>query len=120
MNNIKKRLYKCSQGHEHDSKPEAVRCNELAERQRNGEISGLKTQVEFDLLPKFTKRGEMPSEQAVRYIADFTYCEDGSQIVEDVKSSWTQKDGIYRLKRKMFKHRYCEEGSDIIFREVVR
>ena len=37
------------------------------------------------------------------YIADFTYEELGGVVVEDVKSEFTRKDPVYRLKNKLMK-----------------
>lgn len=120
MNNIRKRLHPCLCGHNHDSYTEAVRCNQLNEMLQSGKISDLRYQVRYQLIPKFPKRGEMTAEQAVFYIADFVYKEEGTEIVEDLKSTWTAKDGVYKLKKKLFKSLYCREGSEIIFREVVK
>ena len=50
-----------------DSKAESKRYLELKEKQANGEISELQTQVTFEVLPK------QPGERAVKYIADFVY-----------------------------------------------
>lgn len=56
---------RCKQGHIHNSKKEAWRCNE----------------------------------QAMTYIADFEYIQDGVKVVEDVKSEATKKDKLYIAKR---------------------
>ena len=44
----------CLQGHKHDSKKEAVRCNKLHEALAKGEISDLQLQLSYELLPKQT------------------------------------------------------------------
>ena len=75
-----------------DSKHESERYSELLLLLRGGLITGLKTQVKYELLPKQDK------ERAVHYIADFVYEENGKTVVEDVKGFKT-KD--YILKRKM-------------------
>lgn len=103
----------CQYGHMHDSRKEAVRCNELHLMQRAGEISGLRTQVKFILLPA-RKYIDQPNERAVTYIADFVYNEDGITVIEDTKGVKT-KD--YIIKRKMLKDRYCREQG-CIFRET--
>ena len=104
---------KCGSGHLHDSKKEAVRCNELHLMQKAGEISGLKTQVKFTLLPA-RQYIDQPNERAITYIADFVYNEGGTTVIEDTKGVKT-KD--YIIKRKMLKDRYCREQG-CIFRET--
>ena len=116
MNNIRQRKVRCCHGHTHDSKAEAIRCNELHTMQAAGEISDLRLQVPFELIP-FRKYIGTENERKVEYICDFLYLLDGRAIVEDVKSPWTRKDAVYILKRKMFKARY---GDEYTFREVVR
>ena len=59
--------------------------------QRAGLISDLKLQVTFPLVVK--------EKLICKYIADFTYTENGKQVVEDVKGF---KDRIYKLKKKLF------------------
>ena len=90
-----------------DSKAESVRYCELRMRLKDGEISDLKLQPKFELVPKST------AEKPVVYIADFTYTENEQHIVEDVKGMKTRD---YIIKRKLFKQKY----PDIVFREVVR
>lgn len=63
-----------------DSKREASRYQELRLLEQAGEITNLRLQVPFELIPK-SKYG-MP----IRYIADFTYNDlNGQLIVEDAK-----------------------------------
>lgn len=111
-----------------DSGREAERYSQLMLLQKAGKISGLSLQVCFDLLPaqyeetcgefytKGPKKGQPKRgkciEQAVTYIADFVYCENGRMIVEDAKGCRT-KD--YIIKRKLFRWRY---GENYEFREV--
>ncbi|OQA06328.1 MAG: hypothetical protein BWY67_01977 [Bacteroidetes bacterium ADurb.Bin397] len=40
------------------------------------------------------------------YIADFTYMEKGQYVVEDVKSDFTRKNPVYRLKKKLIEAIY--------------
>ena len=75
-----------------DSQREANRYAELKLLERAGEISDLKLQVPFELIPK------QPGERAVKYIADFVYTEDGQTVVEDVKGKKTRD---YIIKRKL-------------------
>jgi len=80
-----------------DSKREAKRYTELLLLMRGGLITGLKTQVKFELLPK------QGAERAAHYIADFVYEQDGQIVVEDVKGVKTRE---YVLKRKMMLYFY--------------
>lgn len=92
-------------GIQFDSRKEADRYLVLRDMAKQGEIRGLQTQPEFELIPK------QPGEQGVKYIADFLYEQAGKTVVEDVKGYRT-KD--YIIKRKLFKWRY----PGIEFREV--
>ena len=86
-------------GIKHDSRKEARRWVELTLLQRAGEISDLKRQVKYELIPK------QEGERAVTYIADFVYTDKktGTTIVEDCKGF---KTDVYRLKKKLFLYRY--------------
>ena len=88
-----------------DSKKEAVRYSELKLLEEAGLIENLALQVNFELVPK------TETERALNYRADFTYTEDGLEIVEDVKG---KKTDLYIAKRKMFKYKYPQ----YVFREV--
>lgn len=84
-----------------DSKAEARRWGELKLMERVGQIEGLKRQVPFPL--------EVNGVQVARFVADFTYRTTfGSKglVVEDVKSAFTRKLPVYRLKAKMFAAQY--------------
>lgn len=121
MNKFGARHTHCGSGHVHDSIAEAVRCNELHVMQRAGEITGLRIQPKYVLIPpqKFPKGSGNKNELAVSYKADFEYFENGIQIVEEVKSEHTAKQKDYVIRRKLFKYHFCS-GDRIIFREVVR
>lgn len=81
-----------------DSKHEAKRYQELRLLEQAGEITNLRLQVPFELIPK-SKYG-MP----IRYIADFMYNDrNGQLIVEDAKGV---KTPVYRLKRRMMAEIY--------------
>lgn len=81
-----------------DSKHEALHYQELRLLEQAGEITNLRLQVPFELIPK-SKYG-MP----IRYIADFTYNDlNGQLIVEDAKGV---KTPVYRLKRRMMAEIY--------------
>lgn len=82
-----------------DSKKEAERYQVLKLLERAKKIEGLQLQVEFVLLPAIKFKGR--TQRPVRYIADFTYWENGNYIVEDVKGVRTD---VYKLKRRLMKH----------------
>lgn len=75
-----------------DSKREAARWLELKLLERAGEITDLRRQVKFTLIPK------QQGERECAYIADFTYTEKGALVVEDVKGAKTPE---YIIKRKL-------------------
>lgn len=86
-------------GIKHDSRKEARRWVELTLLQRAGEISDLKRQVKYELIPK------QEGERAVTYIADFVYNDNktGNTVIEDCKGF---KTDVYKLKKKLFQYRY--------------
>lgn len=102
----------CSHGHTHDSKKEALRCDELHEMQARKEISELETQKEFELIPAQKEvvhrvgKKEQPLKDKVVllerpcvYKSDFCYKDaDGNFIVEDCKGMRTKE---YIIKRKL-------------------
>lgn len=75
------------------SKRESRRSQELVLLQKIGEISDLKEQVKYTLIPK------QEGERAVTYTADFVYRDkEGRQVVEDSKGFKTQQ---YVIRRKL-------------------
>lgn len=92
-----------------DSKKEYRRWNELIMLVKAREITGLRRQVKYVLIPAQRepdltgprggiRRGKL-IEREVAYIADFVYTDrDGNTIVEDCKGVRTKE---YILKRKM-------------------
>ena len=80
-------------GFKFDSQKEAAHYCYLKARQHIGQISDLKLQVRFPL--------KMCDKLICHYVADFTYIENGVLIIEDVKSAFTKKNPVYRLKKKM-------------------
>lgn len=106
-----------------DSQKEYRRWCELGLLERAGKISGLKRQVTFELIPtqregstevyKAGPQKGLPKPgaiigQAVKYVADFVYCDaDGKTVVEDCKG---YKRGaaydLFVIKRKLFLQRY--------------
>lgn len=87
-----------------DSKKEAQRYTELKLLERVGEISNLELQKPFELLPsqRDPETGKVV-ERAVYYRADFSYIEDGEQVIEDTKG---MKTDVYILKRKLMLYKY--------------
>ncbi len=86
--------------------------------ERSGQITGLKRQVKFELIPaqrepnKTGKRGGVHKgkviEQSCDYYADFVYEDSqGNTIVEDVKG---YKQGgaysVFTIKRKLMLYKY--------------
>ena len=91
-----------------DSKREAQRYCELKLLEQAGEISGLRMQVKFVLIPQQREpdirgpRGGIHKgkviEKECAYIADFVYQKDGETVVEDTKGFRTTD---YIIKRKL-------------------
>jgi hypothetical protein len=91
-----------------DSVKEYKRWRELLLLERAGEITDLKRQVEFELIPAqrepdiVGKRGGIKKgktlEHKCSYIADFVYQQNGKTVVEDTKGFKTPE---YRIKRKL-------------------
>lgn len=86
-----------------DSKREARRYMDLWLMQRAGEITNLRTQVKYSLLPKQV-HPDGTQERAIDYVADFVYEKDGETVVEDSKGFRNTASAAYRvfvMKRKM-------------------
>lgn len=105
-------------GEKFDSKKELAHYLELRLLERSGEITDLKRQVKFELIPTqrepdtVGKRGGVIKgkiiEHAVSYIADFVYKDkQGNTVVEDTKG---YKEGgaynVFTIKRKLMLWRY--------------
>jgi hypothetical protein len=81
------------------SKREAELAANLQALQRSGEISSLREQFKFVLVP--SQKGELRNERPLTYTADFTYFGmDGKQHVIDAKGFKTQQ---YVIRRKLMK-----------------
>lgn len=93
-----------------DSKAEAKRYMELKLLLKAKKIAQLELQPKFELLPKYTNnKGEKI--RAIIYKADFSYCQNGKKIVEDVKGYETKE---FKLKKKLLEYKF----QDIDFRLV--
>ncbi len=80
----------------------------------HGLIKDIKLQTTFELQPSFKINNK--TIRAITYKSDFDYLtKDGKHIVEDVKSKATEKDKVYRIKRKMLQYKY----KDIEFKEII-
>lgn len=111
MNKYHNRKVKTPDGIVHDSRKEAVRWNELKLLEEAGEITSLKRQMEFLLIPpqyedvptgKRKKRKIV--ERACIYRADFVYHDkNGEIVVEDTKGFKTRD---YIIKRKLMLYVY--------------
>ncbi len=99
-----------------DSKKEYRRYCELALLEKAGQIQSLELQKVFELIPaqyenvsreeyiksKGKKTKGKCIERACKYIADFTYMQDGKFIVEDVKGYKKGKAyDLFVIKRKL-------------------
>ena len=85
-----------------DSRKEANRFYQLRLMERAGEISNLRRQVEYELIPaQKTPAGR--SVRPVKYVADFVYDDHGKTVVEDVKGVKTRE---FRIKSKLMLWRY--------------
>lgn len=95
-----------------DSRKEYLRWCELCLLEKAGQITDLRRQVKYVLIPaqyeeyerystktgKRLKNGLRCVEKECAYIADFVYKQDGMTVVEDTKGFKTE---AYKLKRKM-------------------
>lgn len=77
------------------SKLEAKRYGELLLLEKAGKILGVNCQVRFPLI--------VMGHLVATYVADFTYLEGNTEVVEDCKGV---KTPVYKLKRKLMKALY--------------
>lgn len=84
-------------GYTFDSKREAARYGVLKLMEQQGEIEGLEVHPVFHIV-----HNDM---NICRYEGDFLYIDTdtGEEVLEDVKSPATQKNPVYRLKKKLVK-----------------
>ena len=74
----------CAEGHTHDSKMEAMRCNELHEMQSLGYISHLTVHPKFFFIVD-GRQLRHDNGRRVGYTGDFQYFQGDENVVEDVK-----------------------------------
>jgi hypothetical protein len=90
----------CQHDHEHASKAEARRCNELHLLERAGAIRELQHQPQF----WFVIDGRQVKHEGGRrvgYRADFAYFEGDKHVVEDVKGAY--RDDAWTLRKAIFR-----------------
>lgn len=96
-----------------DSKKEARRGAELSALESAGHITALEHQRVFELIPH-QMEGKRVVERAVTYRSDFSYLDnDGRLVVEDVKSEFTRKMPVYRIKKKLMRYMLGIEVKEI-------
>jgi hypothetical protein len=89
----------CSQCHKHDSKREAVRCDELHVLWAAGVIADLVIQPQFWFIINGSQV-KHDNGRRVGYKPDFSYTESGQDCVEDVKGMVTAD---FTLRKAIFK-----------------
>lgn len=89
-----------------DSKKEAKRYGELKLLERAGKIYLLVLQPEYIIAAPCVVQGRKAP--ARKYIADFSYIQDGKEVVEDCKGMRTE---MYKFKRHLMKSIH---GIDIL------
>ena len=92
----------CVAGHNHASKREAKRCNDLHLLQRAGKIIGLECEPFFPFVVNGTLMVH-GNGRKVGYKPDFTYIENGAKVAEDVKSKATVTEAFV-LRATIFRH----------------
>ena len=85
-------------GEKFDSKLEYIRWCGLLVAEKAGVISELKRQVPFIIAPAVKFYDEKRALPPMKYVADFTYLENGELVVEDSKGVQTPD---FRIKRRL-------------------
>ena len=121
-------------GEKNDSTNEGSRYLLLSYMQSQREISMLRRQVSFEIIPRLTKivdeqlktkikKKTVVVEQDARYTCDFVYKENGIYVMEEFKSEMTAKLQDYVLRKKLMLwkiKKHNEKGkSKWIFREII-
>ena len=79
-----------------DSKHELERWIVLKDMEKRGEITWLRRQVRYKVIPEMEYNGKKLKPNY--YVVDFEYDKDGETILEDAKGVETE---VYRLKKKL-------------------
>ena len=100
--------------HKFDSKKEGQEYMRLLSKQQSGEIKAIELQPRFVLQESFEHAGIKYKE--IVYVADFKVTDWDDHICYiDVKSKVTEKNAVYRLKRKLLLFKF----PDIDFKEIL-
>jgi hypothetical protein len=87
-----------------DSKKELRVWLSLSALAARGEITELRRQVRFELLPAVKLHGEKRTKPGLDYVADFVFIDaQGRQVVQDAKSKHTRTLAEYRTRKHMMK-----------------
>lgn len=86
-----------------DSKAESRRYVQLKLLEQAGAISDLKLQPRYRLQEAYKHPRTGKKVQAIHYIGDFQYVQEGQVVVEDVKGKETP---LFKVKRKLFEFKY--------------
>ena len=112
MLKYKNKWTKCNQGHKHQSKKEALYCNDLELLKRAGKIISYSIQKTYLL---YAVTPDWYSKIIGKMIIDFEIINKKyKKEVHEVKST-TTKTLLYKLKKKIFEANYPE----IIFKEII-
>lgn len=121
-------------GIEFDSRDEMMRYIDLCDKERRGEIEGLRRQISFTLIPRQSKMVvkhlktkdklvEKFLENPAIYTCDFLYKENGVYVIEDLKSFYTRQETDWPLRRKLMVQKIQAHNSkgrsQWIFREYI-
>lgn len=102
------------EGIKFDSTKEANTYLKLKDLEKKGKIKDLELQKEYVLQESFKINNK--TRRKIIYRADFSYIstEDNKLHVVDIKSPYTAKDKVYRIKKKLFENKYNMELEEII------
>jgi len=99
----------CNAGHTHDSKREAIRCNELHALEAAGEISDLMIHPQYWFVIN-GRQLKHSNGRRVGYKSDFEYVENGMLVTEDVKGvvvrDWPLRRAVFKA---LYPHHYLRE-----------
>jgi hypothetical protein len=102
-----------------DSRLEARRYAELRLMEQAGAIRALRVHPRYELIPAFVD-GQGKRHRATFYEADFDYLDgDNRVVVEDTKGGTATMTAVFRIKAKLFQHRYRSHELRIVTKEMV-
>lgn len=88
----------CGQGHQHDSKREAARCDELHDLWAVGQIANLEMQKQFWFCIN-GKQLKHRNGRRVGYLCDFAFIQNGKNVAVEVKGfsvrDWPLRRAIF-------------------------